>query len=355
MYPAIALAQHLNKTAPDVEVWVAGKRGGQEERVAADYGLKFRAVRTAKMPERMLSPAAALFAVRLAAAVASGFAAVGEIKPAAVVGFGGFASFPTVAAAKLRGAPVFLHEQNTLMGLVNRVMSRFADKIFVSFENTEGVEKTKAVFTGNPSRYEGMRLPEKAEARRKLGLDAGRWTLLVFGGSQGALSVNRAVYDWAEMNSGKPDIQILHLTGREKFEEAKKKYGEMLKDGGLKVEVRDYLKEMELAYAAADLSLCRAGATTITEIASVGAPAILCPYPFAAENHQEKNARYMAERGAAMVIPDRELTAASIAEAIGELRNNPEKLRSMGGNARTMYRDGAARKMAETLTARIGN
>ena len=350
MYPAIALAQHLKKAEPGTTVWVVGKRGGQEERVAADYGLKFRAVRAVKMPERKVSPEGVLFAGLLAAALASGLGAVGEIKPAAVVGFGGFASFPTVMAARLRGIPVFLHEQNTLMGLVNRIMSRFAEKIFVSFEKTEGVEPSKAVFTGNPSRYDGIAPVDKKEARRALGLDADRWTLFVFGGSQGALSVNRAVYEWAERNSGDSGIQLLHLTGKTKYDEAKTRYAEVLKPGGLKVEVRDYLKEMEVAYSATDLALCRAGATTITELASMGVPAILCPYPFAAENHQEKNARYLEERGAAMVVTDKELTAEWITDAVNGLRGDQAKLKLMGEKIKEMNKGGAAGLMASALS-----
>jgi len=330
-------------------VWIVGKRGGQEERIAADYGLKFRAVRTAKMPERKMSPGALMFPPKLAVSVASGWAAMGELKPAAVVGFGGFASFPTVAAAKLRGVPVFLHEQNMLVGLVNRVMSRFADKVFISFEATAGAVGGKSVFTGNPSRYEGIERMEKGEARKRLGLDPARWTLFVFGGSQGARSINRSMYDFAAASRESGDMQILHLAGRANYEEARGSYAEALKGGSLHVEVRDYLKEMEVAYFAADLALCRAGATTLTEVASLGVPSILSPYPFAAENHQEMNARSFVDAGAALMILDKDLSGDRIKEMVSGLRGRPERLAEMGVNARSLYRDGAAARMADAL------
>ncbi len=301
------------------------------------------------MPDKKLSPAALMFPPKLAASVASGWAAIGDLKPAVVVGFGGFASFPTVTAAKLRGVPVFLHEQNTLMGLVNRIMSRFADKVFVSFEATAGAVGGKSIFTGNPSRYEGIERIEKGEARRRLGLDPGRWTLFVFGGSQGARSINRSMYDFAAMSRESGDMQVLHLSGRANYEEARSRYAEALQCGLLHVEVRDYLKEMEVAYFAADLVVCRAGATTLAEVASLGAPSILSPYPFAAENHQEMNARSFVDAGAALMILDKDLSGERIKEAVSGLRGQPERLSEMGAKARALYRDGAAKRMADAL------
>ena len=305
------------------------------------------------MPEKKMSPATIAFAARLAVAVLSGLAALAEIKPVAVVGFGGFASFPTVFAGWLRRTPVYLHEQNTIMGLVNRVMTRFADKIFVSFEKTAGVPEGKAVFAGNPSRYEKLEKIDKKEARSRLGLDPERWTLFVFGGSQGAASINRSLYEFASANRDKADLQILHLTGRAKFDEAKKYYSEALAGSALRIDARDYLKEMELAYMAADLAFCRSGATTLTELASLGVPAILSPYPFATENHQEKNAKSFVDAGAAVMILDKELNGERIAAAIEELRGDPEKLRIMAERARNIYREGAAVRMAETLSAHL--
>lgn len=296
---------------------------------------------------------------------------LGEIKPAAVVGFGGFASFPTVVAARLLGIPVYLHEQNSVMGKVNRMMARFADRVFVSFDSAfsgSGALGPKAEYTGNPSRYEGIAAIGKKEARGRLELEPERWTLFVFGGSQGAQSINRAVYDWAAANRGRSDIQVLHLSGRANYEEAEKKYREALGENAdhpprralhppqralLKVFVRDYLKEMELAYWSADLVLCRAGATTITEITSLGVPSILVPYPHATENHQEWNARQLADKGAALMIPDSELNCARIAEVVDEMMNAPERLGSMAERSKSLYREGAARRMTEILSAHL--
>lgn len=313
------------------------------------------------MPERKLSPESVAFAARLALSVGSGLSVLGEIKPAAVVGFGGFASFPTVVAARLRGIPVYLHEQNSVMGKVNRMMARFADRVFVSFDSAAGALGPKAEYTGNPSRYEGIAAIGKKEARGRLKLEPGRWTLFVFGGSQGAQSINRAVYDWAAANRGRSDIQVLHLSGRANYEEAEKKYREALGENAghpprralLKVFVRDYLKEMELAYWSADLVLCRAGATTITEITSLGVPSVLVPYPHATENHQEWNARQLVDKGAALMVRDNELNGARIAEVVDEMMNAPERIGSMAERSKSLYREGAARRMTEILSAHL--
>ncbi len=302
------------------------------------------------MPAGKLSPQAAAFPVRITGAVAFAYGALSEIKPAAVVGFGGFVSFPTVVAAKLRGIPVYLHEQNTLVGKVNRFMSKFADGVFASFESTVNELGPNAIYTGNPSRYEGMSPPAKAEARKQLGLAKDKWTLFAFGGSQGARSINQALLNFIRGNRERKDIQILHLTGRANYESVKSEYeGALGAAPGLTVVVKDYLKEMELAYGACDIALCRAGATTITEITSLGVPAVLVPYPFAAENHQEINASYMVEAGAAVMVLDRDLSGERIAEIVQALASAPERCETMARRSRAMYKDGVAKRMADVL------
>jgi len=333
-----------------VKVWIAGKHNGQEERIAQDYGIAFKAVSVVKRPARKLSLETVSFVLNLARAVVSGWKVLGELRPVAVVGFGGFVSFPTVFAARLRGIPVYLHEQNSLMGTVNRLMARFSKSVLLSFENTEGAPAGKSLFTGNPSRYEGRELPDMETSRSRLGLYPGRKTLFVTGGSQGARSLNNSVCGWVSKNRHREDLQLIHLTGRKNFDEVQQAYKEVLgDDAAIRVDVKDYLKEMELAYKAADLVLCRAGASTITELTSLGVPAVFVPYPFATGNHQEINARGVVDAGAALMIRDSDLSAEKLALIIDDLIMDPEALSAMSEKSRKLYRDGVAERMANEL------
>ncbi|HPI78733.1 MAG TPA: UDP-N-acetylglucosamine--N-acetylmuramyl-(pentapeptide) pyrophosphoryl-undecaprenol N-acetylglucosamine transferase, partial [bacterium] len=354
LYVAVALALHYRRTEPDVEVTISGRGGGGEEKAVAANGLRFASVRTVKLPQKKISLETALFPARLLAAVADGWRLLGELKPSVVAGFGGFGSFPVVTAARLRGIPVYLHEQNALMGLVNKVAARFSEKVFVSYEETEGCPRADMLFVGNPSRFEGVEKTGKTAARAALGLDPEKWTLFSFGGSQGARSINKAMLEWIRINRDKRDMQAIHLAGRGNFEETRREFAEALGEGAaLRVEARDYLEEMNLAYEAADLTICRAGATSIAELTSLGVPALLVPYPFATGNHQEKNARRAAEAGAALMALDSELDGNLLHAIVEGLKSDPGKLEEMSRKSRAMYKEGAAAKMAEHISARL--
>lgn len=329
---------------------MAGRKNGQEQVIAERYGLEFEPVRVVRKPSRKLSAETLLFGVELMAVAADGITMVGKVDPDVVVGFGGYGSFPSVVGGALRGRPVFIHEQNSVAGQANRMLSRFARKVFISDEQTAREFGTKAVYTGNPSRFDGIKRIDKKEAREKLGLDQERTTIFVFGGSQGAQSINKAAYDFAGINSSRNKIQLLHIVGENNYEAAKKNYEEIVTNGNtLKVDVRDYLHEMFEAYCAADLVVCRAGATTIAEITSIGAPAILVPYPYATADHQLHNARSLEKQGAASVIVDSELNGETLNKKIFELLDSPEKLDNMAARAAGQYSTGVAARMAEHI------
>jgi len=335
-------------------VCVAGKLGGREQWVAEDNDLEFHPVRVVRIPRRKLSPEAVRFGGDLVASMAAGISVVRKLSPSAVVGFGGYVSFPTVFGAVVRGVPVYLHEQNALAGKANVFLSRFARGVFVSYEAAKGAFGRKSVLTGNPSRYEAIERISPQEARGKLGLDPDRKTVFVFGGSQGARSINNAVADWVAIEKGRDDFQVLHLAGEANRAELERKYNEITgREAGIKVVVKDYLGEMELAYFAADVAVCRAGATSIAEITSLGVPAILIPYPFATGDHQAVNAAELEEAGAALVMKDSEMNGRSLGEIIGKLFDDEDALEDMSRKSAGMYTPGAAKKMAETLMEHI--
>ena len=347
IYPAVALGEAVKQLWPDAMVAIAGNPGGREAKAAERYGFGFEPVRAVKMPKS--ATAMAGFPGAISTALMDGRRAIANVKPGAVVGFGGYVSFPTVAAALMSRCPVFLHEQNLSVGRANRTLARFATGIFASFEATARTFGPKAVYTGNPCRFDGKPAPSRAEAHRWLGLDPESCKLYVFGGSQGAASLNRAAVEFARMEKARMDVQIFHLAGQDKYEETAAAYREIVKDDGIRVEVRPYLEEMEYAYAAADLVVCRAGATTLTEVACFGVPAVLVPYPFATEGHQEENARHLTDAGAAILVKDSELNGEKLRNLVARLIEAPNELRAMAAQAKKMYKANSAGLMAERL------
>ena len=346
----MALASHIQTRGDDVRVWIFGAQGGAEQDIAARNDIAFQAVKVRRLPSRKMSPAMLGVPAALAGAVSGARSSLKEVGACVVLGFGGYVSFPTVAAARLSGIPVFLHEQNTAMGKSNRAMARFVRGVFTSFEDTAHAPAAKAIFSGNPCRFDGLDRPDRSDARKQLGLAPDRAVLFVFGGSQGAVSINKAMLSLAASNRLNDDFQIFHIAGPKNYEALKTEYEKALgSDAALKVEVVPYCREMDRAYAAADLALCRAGATTIVELMCLGVPSVLVPYPFAAEGHQDKNARHICDRGAAVMIMDDELKSEMFEAVVLSLLRDRDRLDNMGAECGALFRPGAAQRMADVL------
>ena len=250
--------------------------------------------------------------------------------PRFIVGTGGYVSAPAIISGALLGKKTFLLEQNYIPGKTTKFLSRFSKKVFVSFPATlQFIKKGKAVFTGNPVREEILNY-EKEKAREKLGLLKDEFTILVTGASQGAKSINEAVINsldrWLEKR-----WQIIHLTGDKNFEEALAA-AQKRNFKALKYMPLAYLEDIYLAYAAADLVICRSGATTIAEITLRGLPSALVPYPYAAENHQYYNALYLQENNAGIIIEDKDIKN-KLAEIIEKLSEEKDKLAEMSKNS----------------------
>lgn len=329
-------------------MWIFGAAGGMEEKIALSEGIGFQQVPVVKLPGRKVSGAMLSVPGRLAGGVAAAKQRLRECRADAVLGFGGYVSFPTAAAARMLRLPFFLHEQNTAMGKSNRLLARFACGVFTSFEDTEGVPPGKGIIAGNPARFESDARLDKREAKKQLGLDPDRALLFVFGGSQGAMSLNRAALEFARAAASRGDIQMLIILGPKNYDELNPAF-ESAAAGALRVKALPYLSEMAAAYEAADLTVCRAGATTITELECIGAPSVLVPYPYAAENHQENNARYLADRGAALMVLDSELNGDMLLAIVDSLFENRDKLEAMGRQCGGLYRAGAAAVMYDHL------
>jgi UDP-N-acetylglucosamine--N-acetylmuramyl-(pentapeptide) pyrophosphoryl-undecaprenol N-acetylglucosamine transferase len=263
-----------------------------------------------------------------------------------VLGVGGYASFPTVLAARLLRIPTVIHEQNAYPGLANRWLGRVASAVAVSFEAAAPFFPAGGVsVTGNPVRAE-ISPGDAGEARRRLALSPERFTVLIFGGSQGAHRINMGAVEALPRLAGMSDrVQFLHGTGKRDLSEVGRAY----RREGFQARVEGFLQDMAAAYRAADFAIARAGASTIFELAAVGKPALLVPYPHAANDHQRLNAEAMVQAGGAWTVPDQFCDGPRIAASVQAALEKPEVLRSMGARARGLARPDAADRIVDLL------
>jgi undecaprenyldiphospho-muramoylpentapeptide beta-N-acetylglucosaminyltransferase len=278
----------------------------------------------------------------------------------AVVGLGGYASVPAILAARMERAPVILHEQNAVAGLANRTLARLATVVALGFADAgASFSRRRVVVTGNPIRDEivavlANRVGLIEEARRRFDLDPGRATVLVCGGSQGALTVDRAVVGAAALLASRADLQLLLQAGAAHEQEMRAAVGDATRqragdDRGLRTHVEGFIDRMDLAYAAADLVVARAGASSIAEVSACGLPAVLVPYPYATAGHQEANARAMQRAGGAIVLPDDQLSPESLSERILGLVDRSDRLETMSKRSLAFATPDAAARLADVV------
>ncbi|HNT27671.1 MAG TPA: undecaprenyldiphospho-muramoylpentapeptide beta-N-acetylglucosaminyltransferase [bacterium] len=292
LFPGIAVAEELR--ARGVPVAFVGTRGGLEEQELPARGFELDIIRAGGLKGKGLFDTLRNLAV-LPFALLRSWLIIRRRRAGAVVSLGGFAAGPVALAARLSGRRVFVMEQNTVPGITNRIVGRFADRIFLSFPDIRGVfPPTRAVLTGNPVRREVIE-----GAPRELG--DGRQVLAVFGGSQGAHSLNEMLMHLARAYPGDlGNYFVFHQTGAQDLDAVRRVYAE----SGIAAEAVPFVRDVGAVYRAAAVIVCRAGATTIAELAALRRPAVYVPFPFAADNHQYHNARFMTERGGGALVED---------------------------------------------------
>lgn len=304
LYPGMVLGHELRKRG--CKTAFICRKNDSSKAILANNKFRFFEIDFHGFP-RKLSLRLFSFCYLFTGSVITSYKIITSFKPDAVVGMGGYISFPVIIAAALKRIPVVIHEQNSIPGLANRLLKYFASKIAVSFEDSEKFfPKSKTIFTGNPVRQDIFTtIPE--EAYKALNLDPKRVTLFVFGGSQGAAKLNQVVIDTLPLlDEYRAKVQFIHITGKLDGEKARIEKG--YAKHGFKATVLPYLDRIGLAYTAADLIICRAGATTISELMIVHKPAILVPFPYATANHQQLNALNMVKKGNAIMIKEKDLT-----------------------------------------------
>jgi UDP-N-acetylglucosamine--N-acetylmuramyl-(pentapeptide) pyrophosphoryl-undecaprenol N-acetylglucosamine transferase len=295
-------------------------------------------------PRNLVAPAVVLRSVRSARSLVR--------RADVVVGMGGYVSVPVGIAALRDRRPFVVHEQNAVPGLANRLFARPAALVALTFADAARhiPRRVRTVVTGNPIRPQIVAVREDrqqlaSEAIEALDLVPGRRTVLVFGGSQGARRLNRSAAEAARALAGRDDLQLLVLSGPAHLELVR----DALPSGDLIVRVLPYLERMELAYALADLVVCRAGSSSVTEVAVCGLPSLLVPYPYATGHHQDANARALLRAGACVVVPDETLTGAVLAARLRELLADRARLAEMGERAAGWSRPDAAPALARLV------
>ena len=342
--PAVAIIEDLRKRDPRLMVQWVGCSGGIEERVAERIEVPFRSVLAEGWP-RTMSLGRLRVGAKLAIGVAQAILRITRFRPQVVIGVGGYVSLPLGYAAQRMGVPTVLHEQNKRLGMANRLLAPRAARIFLSYPDTLGdYPRDRASVVGNPVRAGFARPPDRAPARDALGLDASTPVVLICGGSQGARTLNEATREAiAQFKSG--EVQILWMTGNADAATARA----AAEAAPIAAQVFSFIDDMVTACAAADLIVGRAGASSTAEIAMMGKPSILVPYPHATDNHQEANARAFDEAGAAVLLLDDACTGATLVRLLRDLLGDDERLAAMGQAARSLARPGAAEAIGEEV------
>jgi UDP-N-acetylglucosamine--N-acetylmuramyl-(pentapeptide) pyrophosphoryl-undecaprenol N-acetylglucosamine transferase len=344
IFPGIAIAEAIEELSPEAEVFFMGRRGSIEERVVSGTRRRFVTV-----PSMGVIRGAVIRNVAVPFVVAAGclkaVSALAMKRPDAAVGTGGFASLPPVLAACALGVPIILQEQNSWPGLATRVLSRFAEVVHVTFSESEKhLPRAKRIeHSGNPVRR-GFDEIDRAAARRALGLTQEANVVMVMGGSRGARRLSLAVAD-AMPRLSAAGVEFVIQTGAEELEHVRDRAASV----GARAVVDVFFEEIARVYAACDIVVSRAGATTLAETAIVGRPAVLVPYPHATDDHQMKNARSVENTGAAVVIPDGEFTGDRLADTIEGLLRDRTRLTSMSSAARALARPDAADRVARDV------
>jgi UDP-N-acetylglucosamine--N-acetylmuramyl-(pentapeptide) pyrophosphoryl-undecaprenol N-acetylglucosamine transferase len=347
LFPAIAIADEIKKRNPEAAITFVGTKGKIEARLVPDRGYRFASIWISGL-KRKLAAENILFPLKIIVALVQSFFLMKRLKPQAVVGTGGYVAGPVVFVASLLGIPTLIQEQNSYPGVTTRLLARRVDEVHITFESSVRYLGTvrRLETSGNPTRAV-IGSVNRIEGAKYFGLDPAKRTLLVFGGSLGASSINNAVLNVIPEITG-DDFQLIWQTGESDFERVASFVAGMRERDRAGIKIFAFIEQMQYAYGACDLAICRAGATTVAELTRAGVPSVLVPYPYAAADHQTENAKAMVEGGASLLLPDMELSNC-LSGTIRQLLGDPERLAKMSDRARMLGKPNAAAVLAEAV------
>jgi len=345
IYPAIAIANELKSRFPDAEFLFVGAQDKMEMQKVPQAGYAIKGLWIAGL-QRKITLQNMLFPVKLLDSLWKSRKIIKQFKPDVVIGTGGFASGPLLQAANFLGIPTLIQEQNSFPGITNKLLSKKANTICVAYENLERFfPKGKMILTGNPVRQDLIAIEDKrAEAIAYFNLDANKKTLLVLGGSLGARRINQLIEKELK-NIQAQNVQIIWQCGKLYFEEYKKYNSEH-------VQVVAFIEKMDFVYAAADVIISRAGASSVSELCIVGKPVIFIPSPNVAEDHQTKNARAIVDKKGAILLKESQLDA-EFSLVFEALLKDPEKQKQLSENIKELALPEATKQIADEIVKLI--
>jgi UDP-N-acetylglucosamine--N-acetylmuramyl-(pentapeptide) pyrophosphoryl-undecaprenol N-acetylglucosamine transferase len=332
IFPALVIAKQLKTQGHEI-LWL-GTKQGMEHTIVPENGfaiayIDIAGVRRHNLLRKLMAPFKIIMAIYQALQI------INKFKPDAVLGMGGYVTGPAGIAAWLTRTRVYIHEQNSVVGLTNKILAHFATKIFEGFPNAFGKVSPKIIFAGNPIRSEIVNI---AEPNLRLAKDDSKpLKVLILGGSLGATAINMAVIASLKNWHATTIPAIWHQSGVHDYDEVTTQYLRM----GVRAKVEPFIKDMAKAYAWADLIICRSGALTVSELSSVGAASILIPYPSAVDDHQTKNAQYLSKNGAALLLPESKITPIKLQELLINLSKDRTRLLKMANAARRLAKNDA--------------
>ncbi len=354
LFPGVAVAEELRLREPPSVVRFVGTERGIEARVLPELGWELELIEVSGLKTVGIL-GAIRGALRIPGALWQSRRILKRFRPDVVLGVGGYASGPVVLAARLMGIPTAICEQNSIPGFTNKILGKLARGIFLAFEETRRFFKpAKIIMSGNPVRrglldaLTAARIAADAAAADPAGPPAGDRPARVFicGGSQGATKVNELAAEALALLPPRP-LRIVHQTGAADLAQTQERYRAL----GVSAECHPFIRDMATEYLSADLVIARAGATTVAELAVAGVPAIFIPYPFAADNHQELNAREMADAGAALMYRQADLTPPILAKTLDDLLRDPVRRGKMGSAMKALAKPDAAATVVDWCLA----
>ncbi|MFE8703627.1 undecaprenyldiphospho-muramoylpentapeptide beta-N-acetylglucosaminyltransferase [Cytobacillus sp. FJAT-54145] len=345
IYPALALIREINKVNKSAQFLYIGTEKGLESKLVPREDIPFKAIHITGF-KRKLSFDNVKTVLRFLKGVKDSKRLLKEFKADVVIGTGGYVCGPVVYAAAKLGIPTIIHEQNSVPGLTNKFLSRYVDRIAVCFEEAKAFfPENKVVLTGNPRASEVLG-QDQIRGKLSVGLKLNIPSVLVVGGSRGAKPINEAVLKSLSEFGQKP-YQVLYVTGDVHYEEVKREVE--LIGNPENVIIKPFIHNMPEVLAGTDLTVARAGATTLAELTSLGIPSILIPSPYVTNNHQEKNARALTDHGAALLLLEKELTGKKLVEQIDSILMNKEKLAHMKASSKQLGIQDAAKRVYELM------
>jgi UDP-N-acetylglucosamine--N-acetylmuramyl-(pentapeptide) pyrophosphoryl-undecaprenol N-acetylglucosamine transferase len=351
LFPGLAIADEFKRRDEKTEVIFVGTEHGIEARVVPREGYPIRFLRAEGLVG--VSVMKKIRAItRIFSGIADSHRIIQALNPEIVIGVGGYASGATMLTACFKSIPTMILEQNSIPGLTNKFLARFVRGVCITYqESISFFPKAKTYLTGNPVRMQVLKGSIES-AYRLFSLEKSLFTIFIFGGSAGARSINMAMIEALNyLHDLRGKVQFLHQTGTKDYEHVREAY----RKAGFKGTITPFIYQMGEAYAVADIVVSRAGATTLAELTALGKPALLIPYPYAAGQHQELNARKLLEMGAVKMILNRELKGESLAESIRELFKNETMRREMQRISRSVGRPDACAKVVDIALSYIKN